>query len=138
MSMAPTAVHPVSGRATDSVRSADPCVVSAMRRRPGGARAWVRAARIRQWPKNLLVFAAPLAAGSLGRVDVLGRVVVAFGAFCLLATGAYLINDVRDMGEDRRHPVKRHRPIASGAVAPGRALAAGAVSVALGLALAAG
>jgi decaprenyl-phosphate phosphoribosyltransferase len=107
--------------------------VSALRRPAGGIRAWARAARIQQWAKNLLVFAAPLAAGALWRVGALERVSVAFVAFCLLATGAYLMNDVHDVAEDRRHPVKRHRPIASGAVAPGSALVAGIAAVALGV-----
>ncbi len=97
----------------------------------GGARAWIRAARIRQWPKNLLVFAAPMAAGALGRPGVLGRVAVTFAVFCLLASGAYLINDVSDVAEDRRHPVKRHRPIASGSVPAGRAVAVAIAAILL-------
>jgi decaprenyl-phosphate phosphoribosyltransferase len=112
-------------------------VVASLPRPAGGARAWARAARVHQWPKNLLVFAAPLAAGALGRPGALTRVTVAFAAFCLLATGAYLMNDVRDIAEDRRHPVKRHRPIASGAVAPGHALIAGIAAILLGLAVSA-
>jgi decaprenyl-phosphate phosphoribosyltransferase len=96
----------------------------------------VRAIRVRQWSKNILVFAAPAAAGTLGRPGVLGRVSLSFVVFCLLASGAYLINDARDAPEDRRHPVKRHRPIASGAVSAERATAVGAVLVALGIWLA--
>ena len=57
---------------------------------------WVRAVRVRQWPKNLLVFAAPAAGGVLLRSGVLGRVSVAALAFCLLSAGAYLLNDLRD------------------------------------------
>jgi decaprenyl-phosphate phosphoribosyltransferase len=107
-----------------------------MRPPAGGLRAWIRVARPRQWTKNLLLFAAPLAAAALGRPGVLGRVSLAFVAFCLLASGAYLINDVRDAGEDRRHPVKRHRPVASGAIAPGQALLVGIATMLLGLGLA--
>jgi decaprenyl-phosphate phosphoribosyltransferase len=99
-------------------------------------RVWVRAVRLHQWPKNLLLFAAPLAAGALGRVHAFERVSVAFVAFCLLASGAYLLNDVHDAPEDRRHPIKRHRPVASGAVAPGSAMIVGLVSVLLGIAVA--
>ncbi|MDQ6778356.1 MAG: decaprenyl-phosphate phosphoribosyltransferase [Actinomycetota bacterium] len=102
----------------------------------GGIRPWVRAVRPRQWAKNLLVFAAPAAAGTLGRSGVLLHVALAFVVFCLLASGAYLINDARDAPEDRRHPVKRHRPIASGAVSPEMAAAVGAICVALGIWLA--
>jgi decaprenyl-phosphate phosphoribosyltransferase len=111
--------------------------VAPLPRPAGGLRAWARAARIHQWAKNLLLFAAPLAAGALGHLRPLERTSVAFLAFCLLATGAYLINDVRDLAEDRRHPVKRHRPIASGAVRPGHALLAGLAAIALGLAVSA-
>jgi decaprenyl-phosphate phosphoribosyltransferase len=93
----------------------------------------VRAVRVRQWPKNLLVFAVPATAGALGRPGVLASVCGACAVFCLLSSGVYLINDVRDAPEDRRHPTKRHRPIASGAIAPRRAFAAGAAALVLGV-----
>lgn len=78
----------------------------------------VKAIRPRQWVKNLLVFAAPLAA--LGGTDtydyraVLGRVSIAFVVFCMAASSIYLINDARDVEADRAHPTKRFRPIAAG------------------------
>lgn len=102
-----------------------------------GLASWVRAIRVRQWPKNLLVFGAPAAAGALGRSGVAGRVALAALAFCLLSSGAYLLNDLRDAAEDRRHPVKRHRPIASRAIAPGHALVVAGLAIAAGLALSA-
>ena len=105
--------------------------------RPAGLRAWIRAVRIRQWPKNVLVFAAPAAAGALERGGVLARVSLAAFAFCLLSSGAYLLNDLRDAQEDRRHPVKRHRPIASRAIARGQAFAVAIGALALGLAVSA-
>jgi decaprenyl-phosphate phosphoribosyltransferase len=77
-------------------------------------RAVVRTMRPKQWVKNVLVVAAAGAAGALGHDDVPGRVAVATVAFCLLASGLYAINDVRDAPEDRLHPRKRHRPVASG------------------------
>ncbi len=107
------------------------------RRSAGGIASWVRAVRVRQWPKNLLVFSAPGAAGALGRPSSLERTSVAALAFCLLASGAYLFNDLRDAHEDRRHPLKRHRPIASGAISRPRALVASAGAIAAGLVLAA-
>ncbi|WP_245530242.1 decaprenyl-phosphate phosphoribosyltransferase [Cellulomonas flavigena] len=76
--------------------------------------ALVRAVRPRQWTKNVLVVAGPLAAGTLGQLQVAVAVAVAFVAFCLAASGVYLINDVIDRENDRAHPVKRARPIASG------------------------
>ena len=80
----------------------------------------IKAIRPRQWVKNLLVLAAPLAALG-GNVEydykqVLLRVGVAFVAFCLAASCIYLINDSRDVEADRAHPTKRFRPIAAGVV----------------------
>jgi decaprenyl-phosphate phosphoribosyltransferase len=94
---------------------------------------WVRAIRVRQWPKNVLVFAPAVAAGAIWHAAVLARVSVATLAFCLLSSGTYLINDVHDAAEDRRHPVKRHRPIAAGLIAPRRATAVAGACAAAGL-----
>jgi decaprenyl-phosphate phosphoribosyltransferase len=81
--------------------------------------------RPRQWIKNCLVIAAPGAAGALAHDDVPLRVAVAFVAFCLLASGIYAVNDVRDAAEDRLHPRKRYRPVAAGELAPQAALVLG-------------
>lgn len=99
--------------------------------------ALVVAMRPRQWLKNVLVFAAPLAAGALLEPAVLIPSVVAFVAFCLISSATYLVNDVSDVESDRAHPAKRARPIAAGQLAPGAAMAAAAALavVALGLAL---
>ena len=95
------------------------------------------ALRPRQWLKNLLVFAAPLAAGSLLEPDVLLPSVVAFLAFCLMSSATYLVNDVRDIEADRTHPTKRLRAIAAGELSPGTAIATATVLAltALGLGL---
>jgi decaprenyl-phosphate phosphoribosyltransferase len=90
-------------------------------------------ARPRQWIKNLLVIAAPGAAGALAHDDVPGRVTLAFIAFCLIASGIYAINDVRDAAEDRLHPRKRRRPIAAGQLRPRAGLWLGAVWMLAGL-----
>ncbi|MCX6431853.1 MAG: decaprenyl-phosphate phosphoribosyltransferase [Actinobacteria bacterium] len=99
--------------------------------------ALVVAMRPRQWLKNVLVFAAPLAAGSLFEPDVLRPSVVAFVAFCLMSSATYLINDIRDVEADRAHPTKRNRPIAAGQLSPTVAVVAATVLAvaALGLAL---
>jgi decaprenyl-phosphate phosphoribosyltransferase len=85
----------------------------------------VKAVRPRQWVKNLLVLAAPLAAlGGDVRYDyrdVLIKVGVAFVVFSLAASSVYLINDARDVEADRQHPTKRFRPIAAGVVPEGLA-----------------
>ncbi|MGI8701920.1 MAG: decaprenyl-phosphate phosphoribosyltransferase [Nocardioidaceae bacterium] len=75
-----------------------------------------RAIRPRQWLKNVLVAAAPIAGGVLTERGVLFSIAVAFVAFCLAASGIYLVNDVRDVESDRSHPTKRSRPIAAGVV----------------------
>ena len=72
--------------------------------------------RPRQWIKNLLVFAAPGAAGVLVHRYVLWHSAAAFAIFCIAASGAYFFNDAIDAKADRLHPVKRFRPVASGAV----------------------
>ncbi len=79
-------------------------------------RAAIRTTRPRQWPKNLLVFAAPLAAASLGRDYGFAYALLAMFAFAFASAAVYFINDVVDVERDRRHPVKRNRPIASGAL----------------------
>ncbi|NEK57983.1 decaprenyl-phosphate phosphoribosyltransferase [Geodermatophilus sabuli] len=100
----------------------------------GVARGLVRSARPRQWIKNLLVVAAPLAAGSLLQADVARTTLLAFALFCLASSGVYLLNDVHDVAEDRRHPTKRLRPVAAGIVPPAVATVAGLVLLAGSLA----
>jgi decaprenyl-phosphate phosphoribosyltransferase len=94
----------------------------------------LRTARPRQWPKNLLVFAAPLAGASLGRRDGLGYALVAAAAFGCASVAVYFINDVADAERDRRHPRKRYRPVASGELPRQHAIVLGALSAAAGLA----
>lgn len=74
----------------------------------------IRAMRPRQWVKNFLVVLAPLAGGVLFQPDVLEGVALAFVAFCLVSSAVYLLNDIRDVEEDKLHPKKRFRPIAAG------------------------
>lgn len=95
----------------------------------------VRACRPRQWVKNLLVVLAPAAAGALARPGVVAVVIAALVAFCLLSSAAYLVNDVRDREQDRRHPRKSRRPIAAGELPPRRALRVAAILAVVGLAI---
>lgn len=76
----------------------------------------VKALRPKQWVKNVLVLAAPAAAGAdaLFHGRVLLDVLLAFVVFCMGASSIYLINDARDVEADRAHPTKRFRPIAAG------------------------
>lgn len=81
------------------------------------------------------MIAAPAAAGALGQDDVPAHVVLAFVAFCLLSSGIYAINDVRDAPEDRLHPTKRFRPVAAGELQPHAAIVLGVTLLVCGLAL---
>ncbi len=97
----------------------------------------LRTMRPRQWVKNVLVLAAPFAAGDLFAGGIARDLVLAFIAFSLAASGIYLVNDATDVAADRAHPTKRHRPIAAGIVSPRLALVvavlllAGALAVSL-------
>lgn len=81
----------------------------------------LRLLRPHQYAKNLLVFAAPGAAGRLDEAGVVGRALLAFVLFCAVSSAGYVVNDLLDAEADRNHPIKRDRPIASGAVSPNNA-----------------
>jgi 4-hydroxybenzoate polyprenyltransferase len=95
----------------------------------------IRALRPQEWIKNLLVFAGVLFSGRLDQSGAIADAVVTFAAFCSISSAGYLLNDLRDREHDRLHPDKRHRPIASGAVAPGTAGGLAVVLAALGIGL---
>ena len=97
-------------------------------------RVLLRACRPRQWSKNLLVLAAPCAAGVIDRPLVAAQVAGAFFVLCLLSSATYLVNDVRDREQDRLHPRKRSRPVASGDLSPRAALRTAAVLAFVGIA----
>jgi decaprenyl-phosphate phosphoribosyltransferase len=97
----------------------------------------LRTARPKQWLKNLLVFAAPGAAGVLTHRDALLDALAAFGIFCLVASGVYFLNDALDVNVDRQDPRKRLRPVAAGVVNVRLALVLGGSFVAVGLGLSA-
>jgi len=99
--------------------------------------ALVVAMRPRQWAKNVLVFAAPLAAGQLFVPEILLPSLGAFVAFCLISSATYLINDVRDIEADRVHPRKSSRPIPAGQLPVPAAIAAAVVLAAASLVISA-
>ncbi|MDG9720781.1 decaprenyl-phosphate phosphoribosyltransferase [Streptomyces sp. DH24] len=76
----------------------------------------LRTARPKQWVKNVLVVAAPAAAGQLFTSHALTQVALVFVLFTACAAAVYLVNDARDADADRAHPTKRHRPVAAGQV----------------------
>ena len=89
--------------------------------------AHLAALRPRQWTKNLLVFAALIFAEKLFDPAAVREAFAAFAIFCGLSSGIYLVNDIADRESDRRHPVKRRRPIAAGEISVGAAAAAAGV-----------
>jgi decaprenyl-phosphate phosphoribosyltransferase len=100
----------------------------------------VKALRPRQWLKNVLVFAAPVAALGDARYaydyrEVLVKVLLAFVVFSLGASAVYLVNDARDVDADRQHPTKRFRPIAAGVVPEWLAYTLAAVLIVVALAI---
>ncbi len=101
--------------------------------RPGRLRVLLRAARPHQWAKNALVFVPLITSGQLTQPGQIANALVAFACLSLIASSIYLVNDVLDVGADRAHARKRHRPIACGTLPVPTALAAAVVGTVLGL-----
>lgn len=83
----------------------------------------IKLMRPRQWTKNLVVFVALVFSGRALLLADVAKATAGFVLFCLLAGSVYVLNDVMDAESDRRHPSKRHRPVASGLISPAAALA---------------
>jgi 4-hydroxybenzoate polyprenyltransferase len=75
-----------------------------------------RQLRLIQWPKNLLVFLPPLGAHQLLCWDTLIPATLAFFSLSLVCSAGYVVNDISDREADRKHPIRRHRPLAAGAL----------------------
>jgi 4-hydroxybenzoate polyprenyltransferase len=91
------------------------------------ARAVLATMRPRQWVKNLFVAAPLVFSKNLTEPELAARALLALAAFCLLSGAVYAFNDVRDAEADRRHPSKRRRPVAAGALSERTALMAAAL-----------
>ena len=102
---------------------------------PAQALALVRALRVHQWVKNLLVFVPVVLDHKLFSTETVVKSATAFAAFCCAASSAYILNDLLDLEADRRHPTKRHRPFAAGTLSPTLGMAL--VPILLGIAFAA-
>jgi decaprenyl-phosphate phosphoribosyltransferase len=119
-------IEPMRARATSPVsrgRALSRAHVSAL----------LTTARPRQWLKNVLVFAAPVASFAVGQPVTFGRTFAAAGAFCLASSGTYFVNDAVDAESDRRHPLKRFRPMAKGELSRSTGFIGGGVLALLGL-----
>jgi len=88
--------------------------------------------RIKQWPKNLIVFAPLLFSGKFSEPHSIVAAIFCFVAFCLISSGIYIFNDITDVERDRAHPVKKGRPIASGRLSIKLAAATGLFLFAMG------
>lgn len=80
--------------------------------------------RLRQWTKNGFVFFALVFDGKLFQLDLFLRTLEGFLLFCLISSAVYLFNDITDIEADRKHPEKKHRPLASGKLSVSVALTA--------------
>lgn len=98
----------------------------------------VKLMRPKHYIKNFLLFVSIVFDKALFQPEVLVKVLGGFAAFSLLSSVVYIINDINDAEEDRRHPIKKNRPIASGAVRSGQAIALAVVLAVCSLALYAG
>ena len=96
----------------------------------------IKLLRIKQWAKNLLVFAAPLFSGLSGHSHFVIPAVSAFVAMSLVSSATYIVNDLLDVERDRQHPTKRFRPLASGAISKpmGTAIAIACLILGVGIA----
>jgi 4-hydroxybenzoate polyprenyltransferase len=111
-----------------------PAVAARARARSGGFGAWLRALRPEQWLKNGFVLSPLVFSGRALVWDAQWHALVAFAAFCSVASAVYLMNDVIDREADRQHPRKATRPVASGLISPGSALTVAALLGLAGLA----
>ncbi|MCP4867094.1 MAG: decaprenyl-phosphate phosphoribosyltransferase [Proteobacteria bacterium] len=94
----------------------------------------IKALRPKQWAKNGLLLVAMVFAEKYDDPESWMNVAVGVAMFCMLSSAGYLVNDVRDIEADRKHPKKKHRPIASGAIPVGMAWGMVVVLIAAGLA----
>ncbi len=95
---------------------------------------FLREMRVRQWSKNLVLFAALIFSKNLLELPMLLRSIVAFAVFCLLSGVVYTVNDLLDLEADRRHEAKRRRPLASGRLRVRTAIAGALAVVSVALA----
>lgn len=119
----------------ESVAGAEPAPSSTRARVMSFPAGVLRTMRVKQWTKNVLVFAAPGAAAVLTHGDALLRTLAAFGLFCAVSSGTYFLNDAMDAPADRRHPLKRNRPVAARVISVPVAFVFASVLMAGGVAL---
>lgn len=112
-----------------------PHVERVLMSRRGRSMSWLRACRVHQWSKNVLVLVPALAAHRILEPAILADTLVAFASFSLAASGNYLLNDLFDLDSDRVHPTKKHRPFAAGELHIAEGVVAALVLILSGLIL---
>jgi 4-hydroxybenzoate polyprenyltransferase/phosphoserine phosphatase len=125
-----------SARVAKTVRSNKP-VEREFTFAPVNIRTWLRALRVHQWAKNLLLFVPLLTGFAFLQIDKLAAIVGAFIAFSLAASATYMVNDLWDLDNDRAHPRKRHRPFAGALITIKAGVGVAGVLLAIALAIAA-
>ncbi len=101
-----------------------------------GLASWAKGLRLHQWVKNILLFVPLLTSFEFFAGDKIARIILAFVAFSIIASGTYVLNDLWDLESDRRHPRKQNRPFASGAISISAGLVAVACMIPAGLLIA--
>jgi len=119
------------GANTDTIPTSS--VEEPARDRTSTLRAVVETLRPQQWVKNGFIFAALIFSQSLTRWDRCRQVLLATLVFCIVSSATYVLNDILDASEDRHHPTKKLRPIASGRLGRSTAAVVGAFLGATGL-----
>lgn len=98
-------------------------------------KAALRLLRPHQWVKNLLVFVSLFAGHQYSNLEYLQLTFLGFAAFCLVASGTYVVNDILDLESDRQHPIKKSRPLAAGQIEISYAIAIASVLIVAGIGL---
>lgn len=88
---------------------------------------YIRLIRVKQYIKNGLIFTAAFFAGTMMRKEIFFHLLIGFAAFSCICSSVYILNDIRDVEKDRRHPIKCRRPIASGEISVKSAAVIGVV-----------
>lgn len=96
---------------------------------------YIKLIRIKHWIKNILIFLPIFFSKNLGNVEKVIDIVIGFISFSLIASSIYIINDIRDLENDKKHPVKSKRPLASGKISVNKAIVLAIILVILSFAI---
>ena len=106
----------VGGPTAAKVAEASIPVIATLRRPPNLLQAWLRAFRVHQWAKNILLFVPLFVGHAFGDPKAIVASAIGFALLCLLSSATYIVNDLADLDADRAHATKKFRPFASGSL----------------------